>query len=215
MNLSSREGCPAAGREEKNIALGSLLGYIQIMNNHNQINNPIERDRNPAEYLILGVLAGGHLHGYDLYQYLEKNLGRIWTLGRSQTYALLSRMEQAGLVAHQRQAQEKRPDRKNFSLTPAGRKIFNNWVKAPVEHIRDLRLEFLAKIHFLEKDDRKSVEKLIESQQEVCRNRLSRMEERKRGASSGMEHLTYDFRQSQTKAALEWLQSLRNKSKKE
>ncbi len=87
-------------------------------------------------------------------------------------------MEQAGLVAHERQAQEKRPDRKNFSLTPAGRKLFNHWVKAPVEHIRDLRLEFLAKIHFLEKSDRKSVEKLIEAQQEVCRDKLSRMEER-------------------------------------
>ena len=185
------------------------------MNSHNKSNYPTERDRNPAEYLVLGVLAGGNLHGYDLYQYLEENLGLIWTLGRSQTYALLSRMEQAGLVAHKRQTQEKRPDRKNFSLTPAGRKIFNHWVKAPVEHIRDLRLEFLAKIHFLEKGDRKSVKKLIEGQQEVCRDKLSRMEERKRSASPGMERLTYDFRLSQTRAALDWLQGLQNKLKKE
>ena len=40
-----------------------------------------------------------------------------------------------------------------------------------MEHIRDLRLEFLAKIHFLEKGDRKSLGKLIEGQQEVCRDR--------------------------------------------
>ena len=176
---------------------------------------PSERDRNPAEYLILGVLAGGNWHGYDLYQYLEQNLSLIWTLGRSQTYALLSRMEQAGLVTHKRQTQGKRPDRKIFSLAPAGRNIFNQWVKAPVEHVRDLRLEFLAKIHFLEKGDRKSVEKLIEGQQEVCRDKLSRMAERKRSASSGMELLTYDFRQSQTKAALGWLQGLQDKLRKE
>jgi hypothetical protein len=84
-----------------------------------------------------------------------------------------------------------------------------------VEHIRDLRLEFLAKIHFLEKGDRKSVEKLIEGQQEVCRDKLSRTEERKRSASPGMERLTYDFRLSQTRAALDWLQGLQNKLKKE
>jgi PadR family transcriptional regulator AphA len=185
------------------------------MNSQNINIYPTERDRNPAEYLILGVLAGGNLHGYDLYQYLEENLGRIWTLGRSQTYALLSRMEQAGLVAHQRQAQEKRPDRKNFSLTPLGRKIFNHWVRAPVEHIRDLRLEFLAKIHFLEKSDRKWVEKLIEGQQEVCREKFSRLEERKRSAPSGMERLTYDFRLSQARAALDWLQGLQNQLRKE
>jgi len=195
--------------------LGSFFVYIHIMNSHNKINNPAERDRNPAEYLILGVLSTGQQHGYDLYQYLERNLDRIWTLGRSQTYALLSRMEQAGLVTHKRQAQEKRPDRKNFTLTPAGRKIFNHWVKAPVEHIRDLRLEFLAKIHFLERGDRKWVEKLIEGQQEVCRDKLSRMEERKRSAPSGMERLTYDFRLSQALAALDWLQGLQNKLRKE
>jgi PadR family transcriptional regulator, regulatory protein AphA len=184
------------------------------MNSHHKNIYPAERDRNPAEYLVLGVLAGGNLHGYDLYHYLEDNLGLIWALGRSQTYALLSRMEQAGLVAHQRQAQEKRPDRKNFSLTPAGRKIFNQWVKAPVEHMRDLRLEFLAKIYFLEKDDRKSVKKLIEGQQEVCREKLSRMEERKRSAPTGLERLTYDFRLSQARAALEWLEGF-NKAMKD
>ena len=183
------------------------------MNSQNINIYPTERDRNPAEYLILGTLAGGPLHGYDLYQYLEENLGRIWTLGRSQTYALLSRMERAGLVTHKRQAQEKRPDRKNFSLTPAGRKIFNHWVKAPVEHVRDLRLEFLAKIHFLEKSDRKWVEKLIEGQQEVCRDKFSRMEERKRSAPSGMERLTYDFRLSQAQAALLWLEGLKKNMK--
>jgi DNA-binding PadR family transcriptional regulator len=185
------------------------------MNNHNKNIDPVERDRNPAEYLILGVLAGGELHGYDLYHYLEENLGRIWTLGRSQTYALLSRMEQAGLVAHKRQPQEKRPDRKNFSLTPAGKKLYTHWVKAPVDHIRDLRLAFLAKIYFLEKKDRKSAEKLIQAQQAVCRDKLSLLEDRTKSAGSLMEQLTCDFRQSQARAALDWLEGLQKKMGKE
>ena len=84
-----------------------------------------------------------------------------------------------------------------------------------MEHIRDLRLEFLAKIHFLEKSDRKSLEKLIEGQQEVCRDKLSRMEGRNRSAPSGIERLTYDFRQSQARAALDWLQGLQNELRKE
>lgn len=177
------------------------------MNNHDKSSSPGERNRNPAEYLVLGVLAAGDKHGYDLFQYLQENLSLIWTMGRSQTYALLSRMEQAGLVAHNRQAQEKRPDRKNFSLTPAGRKIFNHWVKAPVEHIRDLRLEFLAKLFFVEKLNRKLVKDFIEAQQEICRYKISRLEERNRSAPPGLERLTFEFRLSQARAALEWLQS--------
>jgi DNA-binding PadR family transcriptional regulator len=174
-----------------------------------KIVGPPEKDRNPAEYLILGALAGGPLHGYDLYQYLEEHLGMIWTLGRSQTYALLSRMERAGLLTHERQSQEKRPDRKVFSLTPSGRMKFDAWVKAPVEHVRDLRLEFLSKVHFLEKGERKLLEKLIAAQQEVCRDKMTGMAKRNRSASSGMARLTYDFRMSQAQAAIEWLQHLK------
>jgi len=183
------------------------------MNSQNLNSYPAERDRNPAEYLILGALATRPLHGYDLYQYLEQDLSLIWTLGRSQTYALLSRMERAGLVTHKRQTQEKRPDRKTFSLAPAGRKIFNQWVKTPVAHIRDLRLEFLAKIHFLGKGDSKSLEKLIEGQQGVCREKMGRMAERKGAASSGMERLTYEYRLSQAEAVLKWLEGLQKKIK--
>jgi PadR family transcriptional regulator, regulatory protein AphA len=178
------------------------------MNSHNRNKGPAQGDRNPAEYLILGVLAGGSRHGYDLYQYLEENFGFVWILGRSQTYALLSRMEQTGLVTHKRQVQENRPDRKNFSLSPEGKKIFKRWVNRPVPHVRDLRLEFLAKIHFLELGDRKSLKKLIESQEGVCRDKLSKIEERKRSATADIERLTCDFRLSQTKAALLWLENL-------
>jgi PadR family transcriptional regulator AphA len=183
------------------------------MNRPNIDIDPPEKDRNPAEYLILGALAGGPLHGYDLYQYLEEHLGRIWTLGRSQTYALLSRMEQAGLVAHERQAQEKRPDRKVFSLTPTGRKKVSLWVKTPVNHVRDLRLEFLAKIHFLKLSDQKLLKKLIESQEGVCKDKLSKIKERKRSATADIECLTCDFRLSQTKAALLWLEDLKGQLK--
>jgi PadR family transcriptional regulator, regulatory protein AphA len=184
------------------------------MNSRKKNSKPYERNRNPTEYLVLGALAGGPLHGYDLYQYLEEHLGRIWNLGRSQTYALLSRMEQAGLVTHERQAQEKRPDRKVFSLTSTGRKKFKAWVKTPVEHVRDLRLEFLAKIHFLGQGDRKLLEKLIDAQQEICRDKITRMAERNKSASPEMELLAYDFRMSQAQAAIEWLEQIKSRSRK-
>jgi DNA-binding PadR family transcriptional regulator len=118
-------------------------------------------------------------------------------------------MEQAGLVSHERQTQEKRPDRKVFSLTPAGRKKFKAWVKAPVEHVRDLRLEFLAKVHFLEKGDQQSLQKLFAAQQEVCQEKMDRLVVRKDLANSRMERLTCEFRLSLSEAALAWLRQLK------
>jgi DNA-binding PadR family transcriptional regulator len=177
------------------------------MNSHNK-NNTTRGQRNPAEYLILGALAGGPLHGYDLYRYLEEQLGWIWTLGRSQTYALLSRMEQAGLVSHERQAQEKRPDRKIFTPSPEGKKTFKHWVNQPVLHVRDLRLEFLAKLHFTRVLGKGAEGRLVNAQVALLEKMSSGMEDKIRSAKNFVERQALQFRLAQTQAALGWLQSI-------
>jgi PadR family transcriptional regulator, regulatory protein AphA len=191
--------------------LGSLFRYIHIMNSQKESNNPTNRDRNPAEYLILGVLSAREQHGYDLFWYLEENLGRIWTLGRSQTYALLSRMEQERLVAHTRQAQEKRPDRKIFSLTSDGLKIFKNWVRRPVLHVRDLRLEFLSKLHFARVRGRGADSRLINAQIAVLEETSRRIHAKVGSMGTFIEQQTLEFRQVQTQAAITWLKNMLDK----
>jgi PadR family transcriptional regulator AphA len=181
------------------------------MNNQKENNIPIDRDRNPAEYLILGVLSAGEQHGYDLFRSLEENLGLIWTLGRSQTYALLSRMEQERLVAHTRQAQEKRPDRKIFTLTSDGLEIFKNWVRQPVLHVRDLRLEFLSKLHFAWVRGRGGDSRLINAQIAVLEETSRRIHAKAGSEETFIEQQTLEFRQVQTQAAIAWLKTMLDK----
>ncbi len=83
-----------------------------------------EISRNPAEYPVLGILALGEAHGYDICRRLHKGIGPIWKLGKSQVYALLARLERDGLVAHERVGQENLPAKNIFSITAMGEGVF-------------------------------------------------------------------------------------------
>ena len=185
-----------------------LGGYIHIMNIHSKNISAPKQDRNPAEFAVLGALGKGPAHGYDIYQYLSNNLGPIWTLGLSQVYALLSRLEQEELVTHQRHEQEKRPDRKIFTLTPKGIKIFKNWVRQPVPHVRDLRLEFLCKLHFARARGRGAETRLIKAQMAVLEEKCQGMHSKTKSVDGFMEIQALRFRLSQTEAAVAWLKGL-------
>src|ERR1700759_279345 len=75
--------------------------------------------------ICLGILPRGDATGYEIknlfqddgYQhFVEASFGSI--------YPALNRLTEEGLVSVREEAQEKRPDRKVYSITPAGRSAF-------------------------------------------------------------------------------------------
>src|SRR3989304_6116734 len=80
------------------------------------------------EYPLLGFLAQQPAHGYELHQRLVADFSQIWHVGLSQTYNILKRLEEQGYITGTVQEQEKLPSRRQFHLTPAGRRRFNHWL---------------------------------------------------------------------------------------
>jgi PadR family transcriptional regulator, regulatory protein AphA len=188
--------------------------YIHNVNIQLKTKIPAESPRNPAEYAVLGALERNPAHGYDLYHYLSTSVGAIWNLKISQVYALLGRLENEGLVSHQRLAQEKRPDRKIFTLTDEGEKVFKEWVGQPVRHVRGLRLEFLSKLHFARDMGRGTATRLIKAQMAVLEEKYQGMRQKAKSTETFMETQALRYRLLQTKAALAWLQELMEAEKK-
>jgi len=142
-----------------------------------------------TEYALLGALMTGPKHGYEIMQFLGAALGSTWHIGTSQLYALLRRLEGDNLLGSSLETQDTRPSKRVFSLTPAGEKRFLDWLQAPTEHVRDLRIEFLAKIFFFDRLSLKGGVALISAQTQVLeqiRKRIKQREEkRKRPHSTG------------------------------
>jgi DNA-binding PadR family transcriptional regulator len=91
------------------------------------------------KHAILGLLAGGPLHGYDLKAAYEADLVPEAQLNFGQVYTTLDRLHRDGLVTPEVVAQAERPDRKVYTLTDKGRRELDEWLHTPHKHNLDLR----------------------------------------------------------------------------
>jgi PadR family transcriptional regulator AphA len=161
------------------------------------------------EHALLGFLRQSPLHGYEIYQQMSdaEGLGLVWHVKQSNLYALLGRLEKEGFIATEIELQGVRPPRKVFHLTPFGQDKFLDWVQSAVEHGRDIRLDFLVKFYFAQREGREVALALTGRQRIACQRWLARQQmvaNRLRDHHS-FEVFVYQFRMGQTEAMLNWL----------
>jgi PadR family transcriptional regulator AphA len=169
------------------------------------------RQSNPlsVEYILLGLLADCPRHGYDLYRQITHfdAISLVWNIKQSQLYALLDKLESDGLLKSTLVAGDSHLMKKNFSLTGAGIQTFKAWKTSPVDHPREMRQEFLAKLYFCQKDGGEAGFELIEEQRSLCYEWLTsqQMDFAAAREDQHFERMVYQFRINQTQAILEWL----------
>lgn len=96
--------------------------------------------------VLLGLLARGPKHGYELKQDFEDLLGGTWPLNVGQVYTTLGRLERDGLIAGEDVPQDTRPDRRVYSLTEEGRTELKRWAHEPVAEPVNLKDDLLLKV---------------------------------------------------------------------
>lgn len=106
-----------------------------------------------TEYAVLGILASGPSHGFAISKQLgpEGFLGRVLTVRRPLVYRALDRMVEAGNAEPvTTEKGDAGPNRIVLRVTATGRRHLDRWLAEPVQHVRDLRIEFLLKLTLLE-----------------------------------------------------------------
>lgn len=98
------------------------------------------------KHALLGLLALGPQHGYDLKAAFEADLSPDSPLNFGQVYTTLERLERDGLVSHHVVAQEERPDKKVYRLTDVGGMELGRWLATPSSSALDLRNETFLKL---------------------------------------------------------------------
>ena len=159
----------------------------------------------PQEHVILGILMKQERHGYEIHNLLSSGLGRAWYAGISQVYALLKRLEAAEKVVSSVEQQDNRPAKHVYAMTEKGREAFLQWVHSPLERIRDLRLEFLAKVFFISELNLSGSDELIRKQVDIFQEQLRSIKQQETTCDDEFEHLILRFRTCQIEAVLSWL----------
>ncbi len=163
------------------------------------------KQRTPTDLVILGTLIPGERHGYEIMRFLESALEGAWRVSNSQLYVLLKRMEQEGLLVSRSEAQDVRPSKRVFHVTPLGRDAFKAWVNRPVPHVRDLRTEFLCKMFFFQHLSLPGARKLLLAQIDTIEALKERIRKNPKGEKDAFLKLLYGFKARNIECLLRWL----------
>lgn len=97
--------------------------------------------------LCLGVLTEGDRTGYEIKQRFEDAFSHFFTAGYGSIYPALADLQRQGLVTCESVEQDKRPDKKVYSLTRRGRDVLvGDLAATPPRH--KVRSEFLVLMYF-------------------------------------------------------------------
>jgi DNA-binding PadR family transcriptional regulator len=105
-----------------------------------------------ADWIVLGLVAEGPTHGWPIVRALRADgpIGRVWTVPRPIVYRSLTTLTDRGFIEECGEAtKSKGPQRTIVRATRRGRAALKRWLETPVEHVRDVRTEFLVKLALL------------------------------------------------------------------
>ncbi len=85
------------------------------------------------ELLVLGAVRSHSIHGYALVEALAAGLGKALGIKRPTVYALLSRLEEQGLVTHKAEKDSVYPERRVYRVTRKGRSAIPELAHASVK----------------------------------------------------------------------------------
>lgn len=166
------------------------------------------------EYILLGLLNQNPSHGYLLNKELDRfqGVGLVWRIKQGKLYALLDRLEGEGLIRSKLLPVNEYPPRKEFSLTAQGKKAYEKWMKSPVEHGREMRQDFLARLYFARLAGVETARELLTGQITNCEGWLRDLHQAVEGLDPTLtyERSVFTFRISQTEAMEAWLNSCLN-----
>ena len=130
------------------------------------------------EWVVLALVGEQQAHGFALARELAptSDLGRVLTVHRPLVYRALARLVEYDLVEHHRSGPgDAGPKRRTHRITPKGRRARDRWLERPVDHVRDMRIEFLVKLRLNERAGR-NTSRLVAAQHAQLAATLDRLE---------------------------------------
>jgi len=134
--------------------------------------------------LCLGLLTHCDASGYEIKKKFEGPLRHFFDASYGSIYPALNRLTEEGLVRCTAQPQDKRPDKKVYAITPAGRLAFLDELRRPPGRDR-YRSEFIAIMMFADLLEPRHLARLIDKRIAEYREMLEELDQGCRTANGG------------------------------
>jgi DNA-binding PadR family transcriptional regulator len=108
------------------------------------------------EHALLVALSERPASGLELAKRFSRSIGFFWHATHQQIYRVLARMDADGWVRATDVAQQGRPDKKVYDVSPTGREVLATWLAEPTRN-QALRSELAVKLRGASFGDRAAV----------------------------------------------------------
>lgn len=161
--------------------------------------------------LCLGLLSINEACGYDLKKEFESIFKHFFPAGYGSIYPALADLADNGLVSCREVPQDGKPDRKTYSITPAGREAFEAALRNTNPQHK-MRSEFLAMLYFADLMEADHLRALLDDRINALRNAvsdISRIEKAWGANSSAGAQFVAGFGAAVASAAADYIESNR------
>ncbi len=125
------------------------------------------------ELLLLGLLRQAEMHGYQLAEFIQRDLTSCTTLKKSTAYYLLERMERDGWIKRSTGREGNRPERHVYSLTPEGEAAFDRLLRENLATYQPPAFENDIGLAFIDALPRAEARRLLNKRREALAARLA------------------------------------------
>ena len=155
------------------------------------------------ELLLLGVLRHGEMHGYQLHDFIEKNMAFCTDLKKPTAYFLLEKMQENGWVAVKEAREGNRPQKRIYRLTAKGEAAFQELLRDNLSHFSSAQTGSDVGLAFIDALPADQAQEYLLQRRNAVAEQLAEFERAPEHA--GSYQLLIDHQLHYLRSELEWL----------
>jgi DNA-binding PadR family transcriptional regulator len=142
------------------------------------------------KHAVLAALLEGEASGYDLAKIFDVTVANFWAATPQQLYRELERLAEAGLITARVVEQERRPNKRMFSLTEPGRQDLVAYTATP-PRLGAIRDELMVQVQACDEGDTTAVRAFVAQRMETAGTKLERYDRLRERMLDGRDEDTY------------------------
>lgn len=159
--------------------------------------------------LLLGLLRRQEMHGYRLFEFIDRDLSYCTNLKKPNAYYLLNKMAQDGWIEEEMDQAGNRPPRRVYHLTVAGEAAYQRLLRENLEAYSPVYFDGDVGLAFIDDLDPLEARRLLECRRETLKATLAAVQATPQHAG-GMQWVV-DHQAYHLQAELKWLDAISNR----
>ena len=158
------------------------------------------------ELLFLGLLRHHEMHGYQLNEFIQRDLAVCTDIKKPTAYYLLNKMAEKGWITQNSEQVGNRPPRRVYKITPAGEEAFQSLLRESMQEYTPGVFEDDIPLAYIDQLESGEAHALLQKRREILLKELKNMQDTP--THTGTIQWMLEHRLRHLEAELSWMDEI-------